>query len=88
MMNCNFQVNACWPNAYWYDYSVFDFTKWGFSDESSTYDRSTGTGVVVDNGTQNLAKSGLNVTGAIAVLNIGSFLIWTGMAEKTQSRRE
>ena len=63
-------------------YSVFDYTKWGFSDESSTYDGSTGTGVMVDNGTQNLAKSGLNATGAIAVLNIGSFLTWAGMVEK------
>lgn len=28
----------------------------------------TGTGVKVDNGTHNLAKSGLNATGAVAIL--------------------
>ena len=76
------QVNARWPNAFWYDYSVFDYTKWGFSDKSSTYDETTGTGIMVDNGTQNLAKSGLNATGAIAILNIGSFLTWAGIVEK------
>lgn len=76
------QVNARWPNAYWYDYSIFNYTRWGFSDDSSTYDKDSGTGVMVDNGAQNLAKSGLNVTGAIAVLNIGSFLTWAGLVEK------
>ena len=76
------QVNARWPNANWYDYSVFDYTKWGFADESSTYDATTGTGIMVDNGTQNLAKSGVNATGAVAILNIGSFLTWAGLVEK------
>ena len=76
------QVNARWPNAYWYDYSVFDYTRWGFADKSSTYDQDTGTGVMVDNGTHNLAKSSLNATGAIAVLNIGSWLTWAGMVKK------
>ena len=76
------QINARWPNAYWYDYSVFNYTKWGFSSESSTYNPDKGTGVMVDNGTQNLAKSGLNATGAIAVLNIGSWLTWAGVVNK------
>ena len=49
------QINARWPNAYWYDYSVFDYTKWGFSSSKSTYSLDGGTGVMVDNGTQNLA---------------------------------
>lgn len=80
------QVNARWPNAYWYNFSVFDYTKWGFSDARSTYDQDTGTGVMVDNGTHNLAKSGLNATGAIAVLNIGSWLTWAGMVEKHAPR--
>ena len=76
------QINARWPNAFWYDYSVFDYTKWGFADANSTFDPTTGKGVIVDNGTQGLAKSGLNATGAIAILNIGSWLTWAGAVEK------
>lgn len=75
-------VNARWPNAHWHDFSVFNYTKWGFSDKNSTYDQDTGTGIMVDNGTQNLAKSGVNATGAIAILNIGSWLTWAGVVEK------
>lgn len=72
------QINARWPNAFWYDYSVFDYTKWGFSSSMSTYDATTGTGMMDDNGTQGLAASGINATGAIAILNIGSWLTWAG----------
>ena len=76
------QINARWPNAFWYDYSVFDYTKWGFAGASSTFDPSTGAGTIVDNGTQGLSKSGINATGAIAILNIGSWLTWAGIVEK------
>ena len=76
------QVNARWPNAYWYDYSVFDYTKWGFSATNSTYDQQTGMGMMIDNGTHGLGKSGLNATGAMAVLNIGSWMTWAGKVEK------
>ena len=74
------QINARWPNAFWYDY--FDYTKWAFADSNSTFDPTTGKGVIVDNGTQGLAKSGLNATGAIAILNIGSWITWAGLVEK------
>ena len=47
------QVNARWPNAFWNDFSVFDYVYWGFSDMKSTYDHNTGTGVMSDNGIQN-----------------------------------
>ncbi len=77
-VNWEMQVNARWPNAFWNDFSVFDYTHWGFSDHSSTYDPLSGTGVMSDNGTQGLASSGLNATGAIAILNIGSWLTWAG----------
>ena len=75
------QVNARWPNAFWSNFSVFDYTHWGFSAANSTYDADTGTGVMTDNGTQNLAGSGLNSTGAIAILNIGSWQTWAGLVE-------
>ena len=32
------QINARWPNTFWYDYSVFDYTKQEFADASSTFD--------------------------------------------------
>ncbi len=34
-----------------------------------------------DNGTPDLAKSDLNATDAIAILNIGSWLTWAGRVE-------
>lgn len=71
-------INARWPNAYWYDKSVFDYTKWGYSSSDSTYNLEQGMGVMIDNGTKNLAKSGINATGAIAILNIGQWLTWAG----------
>ena len=76
------QINARWPNSFWYDYSVFDYTKWGFSSKESTYNLEEGTGVMIDNDTQNLAKSGINATGAIAILNIGQWLTWAGKVTK------
>jgi hypothetical protein len=72
------QVNARWPNAFWYDYSVFDYTKWGFSSNVSTYNLNEGTGVMTDNGTKDLGGAGINATDAIAVLNIGQWLTWAG----------
>ena len=79
------QINARWPNAFWYDYSVFDYTKWGFANAKSTFDPLAGTGVIVDNGTQGLAKSGLDATGAIAILNIGSWLTWAAVVDHHNS---
>lgn len=73
------QVNARWPNAFWYDYSVFNYTKWAFGDAKSTFNPATGKGVLVDNGTQGLAKSRVNASGAITILNIGSWLTWAGL---------
>jgi len=58
-------TNARWPNALWTDKTTFDEHYWGHSDPSSTR------GTMVDSG--ELAASGLNMTGAMAVLNVGSF---------------
>lgn len=41
-----------------------------------------GTDVIADSGTQGLAKSRLNATWAIALLNIGSWLMWAGLVER------
>ena len=80
------QINARWPNAFWHNYSVFDYTKWGFSSQNSTYDMEKGRGVMNDNGTQGLADSGINATGAIAILNIGSWKTFTGLVESHHPR--
>ena len=48
----------------------------------STYNETTGTGVMIDNGTHNLAESGLNAMGAVAVLKIGSWLTYAGRVEE------
>lgn len=77
-VNGEMQINARWPNAFWYDYSVFDYTRWGFSSPNATYNLAQGAGIMIDNGTQDLASSGINATGAIAILNIGQWLTWAG----------
>jgi len=59
-------TNARWPNARWSDKSVFDASLWGKSTRETTekrlYDRN-----------RKLSKSWIDATGAIAVLNIGSW---------------
>ncbi|CAL4065211.1 unnamed protein product, partial [Meganyctiphanes norvegica] len=58
---------ARWPNALWSDRTAFDNSFWGYCDKSSEY------GNIVDDGRAGLAESGINVKGAMAILNIGSF---------------
>ena len=78
------QINARWPNAFWHDFSVFNDSLWASSANDSTYDADRGTGVMIDNGDKDLAQSGINGTGAIALLNIGSWLTFAGTVEKHQ----
>lgn len=68
-------TNARWPNALWSNKSVFNSSYWAKSSDASTR------GVMVDNGLKNLAGSGLNATGAMAVLNIGSFNTFTAIVQ-------
>lgn len=68
-------TNARWPNALWSDKTVFNSSYWAKSSKLSTR------GVMVDNGSKNLAGSGLNATGAMAVLNIGSFNTFTSIVQ-------
>ena len=68
-------TNARWPNALWSDKTVFKNSHWAKSASSSTR------GTMVDNGVKDLAGSRLNVTGAMAVLNIGSFNTFTAKVE-------
>lgn len=75
------QVNARWPNAFWHDFSVFNVSYWATSSKDSTYVQYKGTGVMVDDGDKDLAGSGLNATGAIALLNIGSWFTYAGTVE-------
>ena len=73
----NMMTNARWPNALWTDKDsetgtplVFYNDYWGKSDESSTR------GKMVDrkeNGISPLAASGIDMKGAMAILNVGSW---------------
>ena len=73
-------TNARWPNAIWTDRHertgaplVFYNDYWGKSDKTSER------GKMVDrpeNGTSPLAASGLEMKGAMAILNTGSFMSW------------
>ena len=78
-------IPARWPNARWDDRTVFDDTYWAHGSSSSTYCGSelrdtqyAGPCRIVDGttgptpaGSRTLAASGINATGAAAVLNIG-----------------
>lgn len=64
-------TNARWPNALWSDKTVFLNKYWAKSAVSSTR------GKMVDDGEKNLARSGFSATGAMAILNIGSFNTFT-----------
>lgn len=76
-------TNARWPNALWSDKTVFLNEYWAKSSSSSK------PGKMVDSGEKekNLAGSGLDVTGAIAILNIGSFNTFTKVV-KSHKRRQ
>ena len=54
---------ARWPNSKWSDKTIFDHQYWRPCPNSER-------GTIVDEG---LAEAGLDVTGAMAVLNIGSW---------------
>ena len=68
-------TNARWPDSLWSDKTIFLNKYWGKSSKRSKR------GKMVDNGEQNLAGSGLNVTGAMAILNIGSFNTFTAIVK-------
>ena len=76
------QVNARWPNAFWQNFTVFNESFWASSASNSTYDHSSATGVMVDDGDKNLAGTGFDCTGAMALLNIGSWLTFAGKVVK------
>ena len=64
-------TNARWPNALWSDKTVFLNKHW--AKATAKLNR----GTITDDGTMDLAGSGLDATGAIAVLNIGSYNTFT-----------
>ena len=68
-------VMARWPNAGFVDGSIWDQEDhWAHGDEDSGSN-----GVMVDDPHDdvNLANSGIDMTGAIGILNVGSFRTWT-----------
>ncbi len=63
-------ISARWPNARWEDGSIWNQVKsWAHQDNKSTYGR-----LINDKKYHNLAKTGKDFTGAIAIMNIGSWL--------------
>jgi len=68
-------VMARWPNAGFVDGSIWDQEQnWAHGDEDSGSN-----GVMVDDPHDdvNLANSGIDMTGAVGILNVGSFRTWT-----------
>lgn len=68
-------TNARWPNALWSDKTVFLNKYWAKSHKTSKR------GKMVDSGLKNLAGSGINAQGAMAILNIGSFNTFTAVVK-------
>ena len=71
-------TNARWPNALWSDKTVFLNKYWAKSSAKSTR------GQMIDDGSMDLAGSRLDATGAMAILNIGSFNTFTAVVESHQ----
>ncbi|CAL4058691.1 unnamed protein product, partial [Meganyctiphanes norvegica] len=61
---------ARWPNALWSDKTLFNNKYWGHCDEKSSY------GNIIDDGFADLAKSGIDANGSMAILNIGSWITY------------
>ena len=67
-------TNARWPNAKWSDKSIFDGKRWpGMASQSKP-------GHVVNLG-DSLKDTGINMDGAMAILNIGSFETFVAKVE-------
>ncbi len=72
-------IMARWPNANFEDGSIWDKENhWGhgtIDQDQEAYDN----GTLIDDphGDVNLAESGLDITDAIAILNVGSYKTWT-----------
>ena len=67
-------ISARWPNANLDDGSVWDWNHWAWGDEQTS---SNGTLVDEPHGEIDLAASDLDMTGAVAVLDVGSWKSWT-----------
>ena len=77
-------VNARWPNAQFYDDSIFSHSTWAEGDENSISntsdpdyvdDRSVNGSLQIDEDVHN--PGSLDLNGSIGILNIGSFKTWT-----------
>ena len=68
-------IPARWPNGNFDDGSIWDRqNKWARGDEAAS---ANGTLVDEPHTYSDLAASGLNMTGAMAILNVGSWKTWT-----------
>ena len=78
-VNRSEMVMARWPNANFYDESIWDKeNNWGHGTidaDQEAYEN--GTLIDEPHGIINLAESGLDITDAIAILNVGSYKTWT-----------
>jgi hypothetical protein len=67
-------IMARWPNAFQHDGTIWDQQgRWARGDDALS---SNGTMVDVANNGHDLAASGLDMTGAMGVMNVGSFRSW------------
>ena len=72
----NEMVMARWPNANFTDKSIYNFDSWasGIVDSVTGFPDGSYNGFeLVDPSNYNLAATGLNITGAIGIMNVGSF---------------
>ncbi|MBI1368464.1 MAG: hypothetical protein GC162_07395 [Planctomycetes bacterium] len=72
--NGEVQTSARWPNAFWYDGSIWDQSRWAsFGDNTYLKNRE-----YIDADTKpfphcDIAKAGFDATGALAIMNISNF---------------
>ncbi|CAL4145448.1 unnamed protein product [Meganyctiphanes norvegica] len=70
LLNDDLLTPARWPNALWSDKTLFNNSYWGHCNANSSY------GHIIDDGYAGLAESGIDATGSMAILNVGSWITY------------
>ena len=69
-------VMARWPNGNFSDKSIYNWNSWasGIVDSTNGFPNGSYNGFeLVDSTNKDLGSTGLNLTGAIGIMNVGSF---------------
>ncbi|MDZ8119149.1 DUF1565 domain-containing protein [Pontiella agarivorans] len=70
-------IPARWPNAFLHDGSIWDREQWARGDDSLDTNGTMVADATIDDNGHDLAASGIDLTGAMGILNVGNWLTAT-----------